>query len=139
MNSKKRPRVLVGKVGLDGHTTGIYAVSKGLSNAGFEVIFGGIRLTPDQMANIALQENADVIGISILSGAHLTIARNLFKSLEGVGLPNLPVVIGGIVPPEDISKLKSMGVREVFIPGTFMTDIVASFKRIADSENMMSS
>jgi methylmalonyl-CoA mutase C-terminal domain/subunit len=130
MNEEKRNRILVGKVGLDGHTTGIYVVSKGLSDAGFEVIFGGIRLTPAQMANIALQENVDAIGISILSGAHLTITRNLLKSLEEAGLQNVPVVIGGIVPPDDILKLKSMGVRDVFIPGTFMAEIVTRLKNI---------
>ena len=130
MNAKRHPRILVGKVGLDGHTTGLYAVSKGLSDAGFEVVFGGIRLTPEQMANMALQENADAIGISILSGAHVTVARKLFKCLKEVGLPDLPVVIGGIVPPEDILKLKSMGVRDVFIPGTFMTEIVKRLKEV---------
>lgn len=124
MNEKKRPRILVGKVGLDGHTTGIYAVSKGLSDAGFEVIFGGIRLTPAQMANMALQEAVDVIGISILSGAHLTVTRKLLESLEEKGFQNVPIVIGGIVPPDDILELKSMGVRDVFIPGTLMAEIV---------------
>ena len=124
MNEKRRPRILVGKVGLDGHTTGIYAVSKGLSDAGFEVIFGGIRLTPAQMANMALQEAVDVIGISILSGAHLTVTRKLLESLEEKGFQNVPIVIGGIVPPDDILELKSMGVRDVFIPGTLMAEIV---------------
>lgn len=133
MNKKRRPRILLGKVGLDGHTTGLYTVSKGLSDAGFEVIFGGIRLTPIQMANIALQEEVDAIGLSILSGAHLTLARNLFRSLNEVDLRDLPVVIGGIVPPEDIPKLREMGVRDVFIPGTFMTEIVNRLKKILDA------
>lgn len=135
MNEKRRPRILLGKVGLDGHTTGLYTVSKGLSDAGFEVIFGGIRLTTKQMANIALQEEVDAIGLSILSGAHLTLARNLFKSLKEVGLRDLPVVVGGIVPPEDISKLRELGVRDVFIPGTFMTEIVSRLKEILDTPN----
>ena len=133
MKEKRRPRILLGKVGLDGHTTGLYTVSKGLSDAGFEVIFGGIRLTPIQMANIALQEEVDAIGLSILSGAHLTLARNLFRSLNEVDLRDLPVVIGGIVPPEDIPKLREMGVRDVFIPGTFMTEIVNRLKKILDA------
>ena len=132
MNKKRPPRILLGKVGLDGHTTGLYTVSKGLSDAGFEVIFGGIRLTTKQMANIALQEEVDAIGLSILSGAHLTLAHNLFRSLKEVGLQDLPVVIGGIVPPEDISKLREMGVHDVFIPGTFMTEIVNRLKKILD-------
>jgi len=132
MNHKSRPRILVGKVGLDGHTTGLYAISKGLSDAGFEVIFGGIRLTPSQMANMAMQEDVDAVGLSILSGAHLTAARNLFRSLKEIGLEGLHVVIGGIVPPEDIPILKSMGVRDVFIPGTFMSEIVRRLKDVMD-------
>ena len=132
MNLVRRPRILVGKVGLDGHTTGLYTVSKALSDAGFEVIFGGIRLTPDQMANIALQEDVDAIGVSILSGAHLTLSRNLFRRLKEIGLQDLPVVIGGIVPAEDIPKLRSMGVREVFIPGTFMAEIISRLKTVMD-------
>jgi methylmalonyl-CoA mutase C-terminal domain/subunit len=134
MNEKKRPRILVGKVGLDGHTTGIYAVSKGLSDAGFEVIFGGIRLTPDQMANMALQEAVDAIGISILSGAHMTVMRRLLENLAEKGLQNLPVVIGGIVPPDDILELKKMGVRDVFIPGTMMSEIADRLFKIISTQ-----
>jgi len=133
LDKKRRHRILLGKVGLDGHTTGLYTVSKGLSDAGFEVIFGGIRLTTKQMSNIALQEEVDAIGLSILSGAHLTLAHNLLRSLKEMGLQDLPVVIGGIVPPEDISKLRKLGVRDVFIPGTFMTEIVSRLKKILDA------
>jgi methylmalonyl-CoA mutase C-terminal domain/subunit len=136
MNEKKRPRILVGKVGLDGHTTGIYTVSKGLSDAGFEVIFGGIRLTPAQMANMALEEAVDAIGISILSGAHLTVTRKLLESLEEKGFQNVPIVIGGIVPPDDILKLKSMGVRDVFIPGTLISEIVDRLFKILSTQEM---
>jgi methylmalonyl-CoA mutase C-terminal domain/subunit len=136
MNAKKRPRILVGKVGLDGHTTGIYTVSKGLSDAGFEVIFGGIRLTPAQMANMALEEAVDAIGISILSGAHLTVTRKLLESLEEKGFQNVPIVIGGIVPPDDILKLKSMGVRDVFIPGTLISEIVDRLFKILSTQEM---
>jgi len=134
MNEKKRPRILVGKVGLDGHTTGIYAVSKGLSDAGFEVIFGGIRLTPAQMANMALQEAVDVIGISILSGAHLTVTRKLLENLEEKGFQNVPIVIGGIVPPDDILELKKMGIRDVFIPGTMMSEIADRLFKIISTQ-----
>ncbi|MCP4623019.1 MAG: cobalamin B12-binding domain-containing protein [bacterium] len=134
MNEKKRPRILVGKVGLDGHTTGIYAISKGLSDAGFEVIFGGIRLAPDQMANMALQEAVDAIGISILSGAHMTVTRKLLENLAEKGLQNLPVVIGGIVPPDDILELKKMGVRDVFIPGTMMSEIADRLFKIISTQ-----
>ena len=133
---KTIPRMLVGKVGLDGHTTGVYVVSKALSNAGVEVVFGGIRLTPAQMAATALEEDVDAVGISILSGAHLTVVRNLFHSLEEKGMKNLPVVIGGIVPPEDIPKLKSMGVWEVFTPGTAMTEIIHKIENLFEASEI---
>jgi len=129
MNVKRKPRVLIGKIGLDGHTTGIYVVSKALSDAGFEVIFGGIRLTPGQVASTALQESVDLIGISSLSGAHMTVVKNLIKVLKEKHIDRVPIVIGGIIPPEDITKLKSMGVTDVFTPGTPTPDIVARVKR----------
>ena len=129
MNVKRKPRVLIGKIGLDGHTTGIYVVSKALSDAGIEVIFGGIRLTPGQVASTALQESVDLIGISSLSGAHMTVARNLINELREKRIDRVPIVIGGIIPPEDITKLKSMGVTDVFTPGTPTPDIVARVKR----------
>ena len=131
---KKRTRLLIGKVGLDGHTTGIYAVSRSLSNAGIEVVFAGIRLTTEQMVNTAVQEAVDAIGISILSGAHLTVIRKLIEKLEEKGLKNLPVIVGGIVPPDDIPILKSMGVREVFTPGTAMSEIVDKVKYVVESQ-----
>ena len=132
VSSRNRPRILVGKVGLDGHTTGVYAVSKGLSDAGFEVVFGGIRLTPAQLAGMALQEDVDLVGVSILSGAHLTVARGLIDALGAKGLSNLPVVVGGIVPPDDIPKLKALGVRDVFTPGTLMPEIAGRIRRILE-------
>lgn len=130
---KRRPRMLIGKVGLDGHTTGLYAVSKSLADAGIEVIFGGIRLTPAQMASTALEEDVDLIGISILSGAHLTVVRNLINALQEKGINDLPIVVGGIVPPEDIPKLKSIGVRDVFTPGTPMAEVVDRVKHIIEA------
>lgn len=133
MNIKRKPRVLIGKIGLDGHTTGIYVVSKALSDAGFEVIFGGIRLTPGQVASTALQESVDLIGISSLSGAHMTVVKNLIKVLKEKHIDRVPIVIGGIIPPEDITKLKSMGVLDVFTPGTPTADIVARVKRAVDA------
>ena len=130
MSVAKGPRILIGKVGLDGHTTGIYAVSKGLSDAGFEVIFGGIRLTPSQMAAMAAQEDVDLVGVSILSGAHLAVARGLLRELRERGLGGLPVVIGGIVPPDDLPELASLGVREVFTPGTMMREIARRLRAL---------
>lgn len=130
--TKTKRRVMIGKIGLDGHTTGVYVVSKALSNAGMEVIFAGIRLTPAQAASTAMQESADLIGISVLSGAHLTVARNLMNALEKRMLGHIPVVIGGIIPPDDIAILKSMGVKEVFTPGTPTDEIVARVKMTLD-------
>ena len=131
---KKKTRLLIGKVGLDGHTTGIYAVSRCLCDAGIEVVFGGIRVTTEHMVNTAVEEAVDAIGISILSGAHLTVVRKLIEKLEEKGLKNLPVIVGGIVPPDDIPILKSMGVREVFTPGTAMSEIVDKVKYVVESQ-----
>ena len=122
---KRKARILIGKIGLDGHTTGMYVVGKALSNAGMEVILGGIRVTPAQMASMALQEDVDAIGVSSLSGAHMTVVSNLLKNLKKKGLDRqMVVLVGGIIPPEDIPKLKAMGVREVFTPGADLGDIV---------------
>lgn len=128
--------MLIGKVGLDGHTTGLYTVSKALSDAGIEVIFGGIRLTTAQMASTALEEDVDVIGISILSGSHLTVVRSLINTLYEKGLQDLPIVVGGIVPPEDIPKLKSMGVRDIFTPGTAMAEVVDRVKHLIEASGV---
>lgn len=133
MKIKRKARVLIGKIGLDGHTTGIYVVSKALSDAGFEVIFGGIRLTPGQVANTALQEDVDLIGISSLSGAHMTVVKNLIDVLKEKRIGSVPIVIGGIIPPEDITKLKSMGVLDVFTPGTPTADIVTRVKQAVNA------
>jgi len=116
--------VLVAKPGLDGHDRGAKVVARALRDAGMEVIYTGLRQTPEQIASAALQEDADVIGLSILSGAHNHIAPRLMDLLRSKGLDDVLVVLGGIIPGVDIPKLKEIGVKGIFLPGTPMQDIV---------------
>lgn len=124
-----RGRVVVAKVGLDGHTTGAAVVARGLRDAGFEVINLGTRVEPAVAVSAALQEDADAIGVSILSGAHLHIAGRLLHELQRQGL-DVPLVVGGTIPRTDGQRLESMGVRAVFGPGSSMESIVACMDRL---------
>ena len=117
-------RVLVAIPGLDGHDRGAKVIARALRDAGMEVIYTGLRQTPEQIAAAALQEDADVIGLSILSGAHNHIAPRLMELLAEKGLDDVLVVIGGIIPDVDIPKLKSIGVKGIFLPGTPMQEII---------------
>ncbi len=117
-------RVVIAKPGLDGHDRGAKVIARALRDAGMEVIYTGLRQTPEQIATAALQEDADVIGLSILSGAHNHIAPKLMDLLRAKGLDDVLVVIGGIIPDVDIPKLKALGVKGVFLPGTPMQDII---------------
>lgn len=117
MNERKI-RVLVAKPGLDGHDRGAKVVARMLRDAGFEVIYTGIRQTPQMIAEAALQEDVDVVGLSILSGAHMTLCPKVVELLRGQGQENVVVVVGGIIPEEDVSRLKDAGVSGVFGPGT---------------------
>ena len=117
-------RVVIAKPGLDGHDRGAKVIARALRDAGMEVIYTGLRQTPEQIVNAALQEDADVIGLSILSGAHNHIAPRLMELLKAKGLDDVLVVIGGIIPDVDIPKLKALGVKGVFLPGTPMQEIV---------------
>jgi methylmalonyl-CoA mutase C-terminal domain/subunit len=120
----KKLRVVIAKPGLDGHDRGAKVIARALRDAGMEVIYTGLRQTPEMIASAALQEDADVIGLSILSGAHNHIAPQLMKLLKEKGLDDVLVVIGGIIPDPDIPKLKEIGVKGVFLPGTPMQDII---------------
>jgi methylmalonyl-CoA mutase C-terminal domain/subunit len=120
----RRIRVLVAKPGLDGHDRGAKIVARALRDAGMEVIYTGLRQTPEQIANAALQEDADVIGVSILSGAHNTIIPRLCRLLRDAGMQDVLVIVGGIVPDEDIPGLKEAGVAAVFQPGATTQEIV---------------
>ena len=121
---EQKIRVLVAKPGLDGHDRGAKVIARALRDAGMEVIYTGLRQTPEQIVSAALQEDADVIGLSILSGAHNHIAPRLMELLKEKGLDDVLVVIGGIIPDVDIPKLQQIGVKGVFLPGTPMQDII---------------
>lgn len=121
-------RVLVAKVGLDGHDRGAKVIATSLRDAGMEVIYTGLRQTPEMVVNAALQEDVDAIGISILSGAHMTVFPKIIQLMKGKKLDNVLLTGGGIIPPEDMSKLKEMGVGELFAPGATMTDIAIYIK-----------
>ena len=120
----RRPRVIIAKPGLDGHDRGAKVIARALRDAGMEVIYTGLRQTPEQIVSAALQEDADVIGLSILSGAHLHICARLMALLHERGLDDTIVVVGGIVPDADVSQLKALGIRAVFAPGSPMQHII---------------
>lgn len=122
--SERKIRVLVAKPGLDGHDRGAKVIARALRDAGMEVIYTGLRQTPEMIAAAALQEDVDAVGISILSGAHNTLCPRIVNLLKENGMDDTLVLVGGIVPQEDIAELKSNGVSEVFLPGTSTEDIV---------------
>ena len=120
----RKLRVVIAKPGLDGHDRGAKVIARALRDAGMEVIYTGLRQTPEHIVSAALQEDADVVGLSILSGAHNHIAPRLMELLKERGLDDVLVVIGGIIPDVDIPKLKAIGVKGIFLPGTPMQDII---------------
>lgn len=124
--SKKKIRVLVAKPGLDSHDRGAKVVARALRDAGMEVIYTGLRQTPEQIVETVLQEDVDVLGLSILSGAHMTLFPKIIELMEKKGLNDVLVFAGGIIPEEDILPLKKLGVKEIFGPGT-PTDTVVNF------------
>jgi methylmalonyl-CoA mutase C-terminal domain/subunit len=122
--SEKRIRVLVAKPGLDGHDRGAKVIAQALRDAGMEVVYTGLRQTPEQIVSAALQEDVDVVGMSILSGAHLTLFPEVVNMLKKQGASDILVVGGGIIPDEDIPVLKEAGVNEIFTPGTTLATVV---------------
>ncbi len=120
----KKIRVVIAKPGLDGHDRGAKVIARALRDAGMEVIYTGLRQTPEQIVSAALQEDADVIGLSILSGAHNSICPRLMDLVRENGLNDVVVLLGGIIPDADLPALKAMGVAAVFRPGTSMQEIV---------------
>ena len=117
-------RVVIAKPGLDGHDRGAKVIARALRDAGMEVIYTGLRQTPEQIVAAALQEDADVIGLSILSGAHMHICPRVMELLEERGLDDVVVLVGGIIPDVDIPKLRAAGVRGIFLPGSPMQEII---------------
>jgi methylmalonyl-CoA mutase C-terminal domain/subunit len=125
MNTDKHIRVLVAKPGLDGHDRGAKVIARALRDAGMEVIYTGLRQTPEQIVQAALQEDADVIAVSILSGAHLHLLPRIVKLARELKLDDVLIISGGVIPQDDIPTLKEAGVAAVFTPGTSTKDIVA--------------
>jgi methylmalonyl-CoA mutase C-terminal domain/subunit len=128
--SRKKIRVLIAKPGLDGHDRGAKVVARALRDAGMEVIYTGIRQTPQMIVQAALQEDVDVIGLSCLSGAHLELFADVMKGLKEKKMANVTLVAGGIIPEDDIPALKKMGIKVVFGPGTKTVDIAESIKKL---------
>ena len=124
MAGRQRIRVVVAKPGLDGHDRGAKIIARALRDAGMEVIYTGLHQTPEQIVETALQEDADVIGISILSGAHMTLVPRILELLVAAGLPDVLVIVGGTVPRQDIRELVGLGVGAVFTPGAPTSEII---------------
>jgi methylmalonyl-CoA mutase, C-terminal domain len=129
--TEKKIRVLVAKPGLDGHDRGAKVVARALRDAGMEVIYTGLRQTPEMIAEAALQEDVDVVGLSILSGAHMALAPRIMELLKANGQDDVKVFIGGIVPDDDLLKLKEMGITGVYGPGASTEDIVKDIREAA--------
>ncbi len=117
-------RVLIAKPGLDGHESGAKVIARALADAGMEVVYTGTRQTPQMIVNAALQENVDVVGLSILSGAHKELCSRIISLFNQKGMKDVPIIVGGIVPDGDIPGLKRAGINEVFGPGTTTTQVV---------------
>src|SRR5688500_6520538 len=126
-----RIRVVIAKPGLDGHDRGARVIARALRDAGMEVIYTGLRQTPEQIVSAALQEDADVIGLSILSGAHMHICPRVVELPKEKGMRDVILVVGGIIPDVDIPKLNALGVRGIFLPGTPMQEIVEFIRQHA--------
>jgi methylmalonyl-CoA mutase C-terminal domain/subunit len=122
--TRKKIRVLVAKPGLDGHDRGAKVICRALRDAGMEVIYTGLRRTPEEIVNAAVQEDVDLIGLSILSGAHSILFPRIMKLLKEKDAGDIPVIAGGIIPEKDIPKMKKAGIREIFLPGTPTQEIV---------------
>jgi methylmalonyl-CoA mutase C-terminal domain/subunit len=125
----RKTRVIIAKPGLDGHDRGARVIARALRDAGMEVIYTGLRQTPEQIASAALQEDADVVGLSILSGAHMQICPRLMSLLHQMGLEHVVVLLGGIIPDADVPALQALGIHGVFLPGRPMQDIVDFINR----------
>ena len=133
--SEEKIRVLIAKPGLDGHDRGAKVVARALRDAGMEVIYTGLRQTPEMIVEAALQEDVDVIGLSILSGAHMALVPRVFELLRAEGLDDVVVLVGGIIPDEDVPTLHEMGVSAVFGPGTNTGDTIAHIRSAVASRS----
>ena len=132
------PRILIAKPGLDGHDRGAKIIARGLRDAGMEVIYTGLRQTPAMIAEAALQEDVDVVGVSILSGSHMTLVPAVREAMDALDLVDAPLVVGGIVPDQDQQELATIGVRAIFGPGARLEDIVAAIERLCVPKDELS-
>jgi methylmalonyl-CoA mutase C-terminal domain/subunit len=124
MSAAKKIRVLVAKPGLDGHDRGAKVIARGLRDAGFEVIYTGLHQTPEMVVNAAIEEDVQVVGLSILSGAHNALVPEIIEGIKKAGLTDVLFVVGGIIPDEDIAGLKKAGTHMIFTPGASLKDVV---------------
>ncbi len=134
MNSERKIKIIIAKPGLDGHDRGAKVVARALRDAGFEVVYTGIRQTPEMIAETALQEDADLVGLSILSGAHLELFPRVVEELKKRGMDDVVLFAGGIIPQEDIPELERIGFRGIFGPGSSTHDIVEWVRRNAPAK-----
>lgn len=124
MSPEKRLRVLIAKLGLDGHDRGARIIARSYRDAGFEVVYTGVHQTPEQVVSAAIQEDVDLVGLSCLSGAHMYLFREVVRQLREKGAGDITIIGGGIIPEDDIPKLKEAGIREIFLPGTPLEKIL---------------
>ena len=129
--AEKKIKILVGKPGLDGHDRGAKVIALALRDAGMEVLYTGLHQTIEQIVRTALQEAVDVIGLSIMSGAHLPICQKMLELMKAEGIEDIPIAVGGVIPKRDIPKLKEMGIKGVFPGGTLFEDIIAGIREVA--------
>jgi methylmalonyl-CoA mutase C-terminal domain/subunit len=129
--TERKIRVLVAKPGLDGHDRGAKVIARALRDAGMEVIYTGLRQTPEMIVEAALQEDVDIIGLSVLSGAHMALTPRILELMKANGLTDVKLVIGGIIPDEDFEPLRQMGVSGIFGPGASMETIVEHVRKVA--------
>lgn len=130
---ENRKRILIGKIGLDGHDNGIRIVSKWLADAGFEVIYLGLYNTPEAIVQAVIQENVDLIGCSFLGGEHLFYSKKLLHLLRENGLGDKKLIVGGVIPPDDVKTLKVMGVSAIFTPGTMRDTILQKVNELIEN------
>jgi len=130
----RKIRVLIAKPGLDGHDRGAKLIARALRDAGMEVIYTGLRQTPQMITTAALQEDVDVVGLSILSGAHMTLVPRVVESLKDAGLGDVAVFVGGIIPEEDGPALQEMGVKGVYGPGTTTQQVIDAVRRLVPAQ-----
>ncbi len=139
MSPERKLRVLIAKPGLDGHDRGVKVIARGYRDAGFEVVYTGLHQTPEQIVNAAIQEGVDLVGLSSLSGAHMHLFTEVVKQLRESGGGDIAVIGGGIIPREDIPRLKEAGIKEVFLPGTPLEEIIRWTKENVKPLNRLSS